>query len=425
MFNFKYKTLIFSFIIFFFCLPGVMAQGEKVEVHFFWGTGCPHCVKVEELLTELKTEYENININSYEIYSNSTNREKFNEMMLAIGEEAMYVPTVIIGSDVVVGFSSPQTRATMISLIEKYSLTGAESELPNQGEELPGSLDPMEPGLEETPILDEEPDLPLPNNGEIIEDNEFANIVTEIDVPFFGRLNLADLSLPLITIIFGILDGFNPCAMWVLLFLISVLIGLKDRKKMWVLGFTFLLTSALIYFLFMVAWLELILILGVLFWLRIVIASIALIGGSLNLKAYFSTGGSGCKVVSEQKRIKIFNQIKKVTKENSMFLALIGIVMLAISVNLIELICSAGFPVIYTQILAVNELSKSMYYLYLLLYIIFFLLDDIIVFVIAMYTLKLTGLSTKYTRFANLIGGFLMILIGILLIVKPELLMFG
>ncbi|MDD2490190.1 MAG: thioredoxin family protein [Bacilli bacterium] len=383
MHKFSYKTIIFFFIIFLF-FPSLTNAEEPlydVDIHFFWGNGCPHCAKAEKVLEKIEKKYNNITIYDYQVYSNATNQKIFEEMTEAIGENIEYIPCIIIGTRAIVGFHPTLTKTKVIDAIEYYSYNE--------------------------------------NDGPILEDEK------EVDVPIFGKIDPTNFSLPLITIVLGTLDGFNPCAMWVLLFLISVLIGLKDRKKMWVLGFTFLFTSALIYFLFMAAWLEFMLILEMLVWLRLLIGLVALIGGGINLKSYFNSNESGCKVVDEEKRTKIFNKINKLTKENKMHLAIIGIITLAISVNMIELICSAGLPVIYTKILAMNELNKIVYYGYLLLYVLFFLLDDLIIFSIAMLTLKLTGISTKYSRYSSLIGGILMIIIGILLIIKPEWLMFG
>jgi hypothetical protein len=106
-------------------------------------------------------------------------------------------------------------------------------------------------------------------------------------------------------------------------------------------------------------------------------------------------------------------------------LALGGIIVLAFLVNLVELVCSAGLPAIYTQILALNNLANWQYYFYIFLYVFFFMVDDLLIFIVAMVTLKMTGLSTRYARYSHLIGGILMIIIGILLIFKPEWLMFG
>jgi hypothetical protein len=246
-----------------------------------------------------------------------------------------------------------------------------------------------------------------------------------INIPFIGEVEIQKLSLPVLSIVIGTIDGFNPCAMWVLLFLISVLIGMKDKKRMWFLGLTFLITSALIYLVFMLAWLNIVMFIGAIWWVKLLIALTALIGGILNLRAFLKSKEAGCEVVDEKKRKKLFARIKKFTHQKSFILAMFGVIVLAISVNFIELTCSAGLPVLFTNILALNNLSTIEYTIYFALYILFFLIDDLIVFIIAMATLQLTGLSNKYGKYSHLIGGILMLIIGILLLFKPEWLMFN
>ena len=133
----------------------------------------------------------------------------------------------------------------------------------------------------------------------------------------------------------------------------------------------------------------------------------------------------GCDVVDKKERKKIMEKIKTITMEKKFILALIGIIVLAASVNIIELMCSIGLPLLFTQILAMNDLSSFEYGIYMLIYIFFFLIDDIVVFVISMITLNVTGISTKYSKYSHLIGGLVMLIIGMLLILKPELLMFN
>jgi hypothetical protein len=233
------------------------------------------------------------------------------------------------------------------------------------------------------------------------------------------------LSLPLLSIIIGTIDGFNPCAMWVLLFLISILIGMKDKKRMWALGSAFMITSAVIYLVFMLAWLNLAIFIGAIWWIKILIALVAFAGGIINVRAYIRSKEAGCEVVDEKKRKKIFAKVKSFTSEKSFVLALLGIITLAVSVNFIELTCSAGLPVIFTNILALNNLSAFEYSIYIFLYLLFFLLDDLIVFFIAMTTLKMKGISNKYAKYSHLIGGIIMLIIGILMVFKPEWLMFN
>lgn len=200
---------------------------------------------------------------------------------------------------------------------------------------------------------------------------------------------------------------------------------MKDRKRMWILGTAFVFTSAFVYFLFMSAWLNLFLFLGLIVWVRILIGFTALGAGFYNLRDYFINKEGGCKVTGGEKRQKTFSQIRKVTQKRKFILALAGIILLAFAVNLVELICSAGLPAVYTQILSFNQLPTWQYYLYLLLYIFFFMIDDLLVFFIAMFTLQTVGVGGKYARFSRLIGGILMVLIGVLMLLKPELLMFG
>jgi hypothetical protein len=175
----------------------------------------------------------------------------------------------------------------------------------------------------------------------------------------------------------------------------------------------------------MAIWLNVALSVGTVFWLRLLIAVVAFIGGIINVKSALKKKDGGCDVVDEKKRGKIFDRIKKFTHEKSFVLAIIGIMALAVSVNIIELFCSASLPVVYSQILSMNKVPTWSYYLYLLLYVIIFMMDDIIVYIIAMKTLKLKGISTKYGTISHLIGGIIMILIGILLALKPGLLTFG
>jgi len=152
-----------------------------------------------------------------------------------------------------------------------------------------------------------------------------------------------------------------------------------------------------------------------------------LIGGLVNLRSFYRSlkKDDGCEVVDEKKRKSIISRIKKIVTEKSFILALIGVIFLAFSVNVIELACSAGLPMTFTQILALNNLSNLEYMINILIYIFFFLIDDILVFIIAMVTLNVSGISTKYTKYSHLIGGVLMVLIAILMIFKPEWLMFN
>ena len=249
----------------------------------------------------------------------------------------------------------------------------------------------------------------------------------EIEVPILGKVNATNVSLPLLAVVLGLVDGFNPCAMWVLIFLITMLLNMKNRKRMWILGLTFIITSGVVYLAFMMAWLSLATFISKLLFFRLLIAFIAFTVGFINLYNYYKSTkkDDGCEVVEKKDRKKIMRQIMDITSEKKFIIALGGIMILAASVNIIEVMCSVGIPLLFTQVLAMNNLSFGSYMWYMLLYILFFLLDDIMVFVISMITLKVTGISTKYSKYSHLIAGIITILIGLLLLIKPSILMFN
>ena len=213
--------------------------------------------------------------------------------------------------------------------------------------------------------------------------------------------------------------------MWVLLFLINMFFGMNNKKKMFLLGYTFLLTSGLVYFLSMLG-ITFVLDMTAIKSIQILIGVVALVAGVLNIKNYIATKKeTGCHVVDDKKRKKVFKKINKIVNEKNIFLALIGVIILASSVNIVELACSLGFPAIFSEILALNNVTGILRIIYLLIYVIFYMLDDFIVFTIAICTLSISTKSTKYTKYVNLIAGIIMILIGTLLIFKPEWVMFN
>lgn len=248
-----------------------------------------------------------------------------------------------------------------------------------------------------------------------------------VDTGLFGVVSLKDVSLPIFTIILGAVDGFNPCAMWILIFLITMMFSVHDRKKMWILGLTFIFTSGFVYLCFMLSWLSLASFLSSVVLIRFLIACFAVLFGMVNIYRYIKSLNSdvGCDVTNKKKRLKIMERIKKIVNEKSFLFSILGIMLLAFSVNLIELLCSLGIPVMFTNVLAMNDLSTLEYVIYIGLYLLFFLIDDIVIFVIAMKTLKIKGISNRYTKYSHLIGGIIMLLLGILMVIKPEWLMFN
>lgn len=380
-----------------------LVSAKEVNLYLFHGDGCPHCAKEREYLKEIEKEYDDVNIHLYEVWYDTDNQELMEKVKKELNSSTNYVPLTIIGDKYTVGFND-NTKLMIKNNIEKCLKEDCEDVV---GNVLAGKT------ANETTIKKE------------VKEQKKDKEDSIKDLPILGKVDVKKVSLPIIAAVIGLVDGFNPCAMWVLVFLISMLLGTKDRKKMWILGLTFLFTSAFIYLLFMVAWLNVAIKMNTVIWLRITIAIIAIIAAFINLKSFYKSlkKDTGCEVVDSKKRKNIIEKIKKFTLEKSLILGLLGVMTLAVSVNFIELACSAGLPLLFTQILALNNLSKLSYMIYILIYIFFFLIDDIIVFVIAMFTLKITGISNKYSKYSHLIGGIIMLLIGLLMIIKPEWLM--
>lgn len=386
------KKLIFIITLLLF-IPKVNA----LDIHLFYSELCSTCEEEIEFLEEYKKEAD-INIIYYETTRNKENDELLSKVRQALNNNDKTVPYTVIGTTGITGFNET-VKNQIKSAYEFYTY------------EFIDIVDVVQNDLD--------------------VDYEIIPPEGEYNIPILGNIDPKEVSLPLVSVIIGFIDGFNPCAMWVLLFLLSIIVTMKDRKKMWIIGLTFLITSALVYLAFMLAWLQIAITLSEIVWVRFIIALIALLGGAINLTSYYKERkkDNGCAVVDKEQRKSISKRIHKIVKQidnkKTFFLAILGVMGLAVSVNLIELACSSGLPLIFTQILAINNLNGLQYLIYILIYILFFLIDDIVIFAIAMKTLKLTGISTKYNKLSHLIGGILMILIGILLIFKPEWLMFS
>ena len=243
-------------------------------------------------------------------------------------------------------------------------------------------------------------------------------------VPLLGEIDAQKISLPLLTVVLGILDGFNPCAMWVLVVLISMLLAAKSRKKIALVGGIFIAVEGLLYFLFMAAWLNALLFMSFVSWTRILIGVFGIAFGIWRIRDFITWRPGVCKVVDEKSEGKILQRMKNILKPSALPATIFGVVVLAIGVNLIEFFCSAGFPVIYTRILSAQGIDTIQYYLYLAFYNLFYMLDDLIVFGVAFFTLSRFNFSEKYNRYSTLVAGVLILILGALLIFKPELLVF-
>lgn len=358
-------------------IVGETIEENKVNIYLFYSYLCPHCHDEIEYFNELENKYKDkINIYKYEVMKDKNNLTMMNASKKLFDVSSTGVPFTVIGKEYILGFSE-STKDEFTYIIDNY-------------------------------LKDNE------NN-----DNEKL----ERTIPILGKINAKKTSLTLVGIILGFIDGFNPCAMWILLLLINMTIGMKDKRKMITIGLTFILTSGIIYFLSMLG-MSVIIDLTMVNIVRDLIAVVAIILGFYNLYVYIKTRkDTGCHVVDKNKRKGIIKKINEIMSKKSTILAIMGTILLASSVNLVELACSLGFPTIYLELLSLNNIHGIAKIIYLIIYIFFYLIDDLVVFLIAVFTLKSKGISTRYNKFVNLIGGLLMILMGILLIFKSDWIM--
>lgn len=405
----RYIKLFIIGLLFLIFPLNINAEERVVNIHLFYGNGCPHCAAEEQFLNEYLKDKPNVKLHTYEVWYDSNNQNLLAEVQKQMGSKNSGVPYTVIGKKTVTGYADGSTNETIKKYIEYY--LNEENDYRDYAGEITGVSKKIN-------TIEKED----------ISEDETNNIDEEVKVPVLGKINAKSVSLPLLAVVIGFVDGFNPCAMWILIFLITMLFNMKDKKKMWILGLTFIVTSGIVYLLFMLTWLNLATFISKISFIRLLIALVAIVVGIVNLSKYISSinkKDEGCDVVDKKERKKIMDKIISITKEKKFIIALLGIIVLAASVNVVELMCSVGLPLVFTQILAMNDLSTINYFIYMLIYIFFFLVDDIVIFAISMVTLKVTGLSTKYTKYSHLIGGIIMLIIGILMIIKPELLMFN
>ena len=282
----------------------------------------------------------------------------------------------------------------------------------------PGELPPLEP--EELPMLDEA-DLDALDSPANSRDGPAADAPPDtVELWGLGSISVSRLGLPVFTVLVGLVDGFNPCAMWVLIFLLSVLAGQNDRLRMGLIAGVFVLVSGLAYFAFMSAWLTVFQLIGLVRWAQVLLGLLALTMGAIHIKDFFAFKVGVTLSIPEGAKPGLYDRIRKVVAAPSLGAALAGAIVLAVLVNVIELLCTAGLPALYTQILIYRQYPPWKNYAYLGLYNLAYMADDSLMVAIAVSTLSRKRLQEKEGRWLKLISGVVIALLGCLLLFKPE-----
>jgi glutaredoxin len=378
--------------------------GAGVEVYLFWTATCPHCASARRFLDRTAPMIPGLRLRSLALDGDGAREAAFIALSRHFRNDPPAVPLIVVGDEAFVGYRDDDTTGAEIVRRIRACLAVPCTDVAGPFLTQAGVIEPAAQALknEQAPRL-RRPELPA-----------------TLSIPGVGSIETRALSLPVLTILLGAIDGFNPCAMWVLVFLIGLLVGLNDRVRMWSYGTVFLLTSGAVYFVFMAAWLNLFLLLGSLAWIRAAVGVFALGAGAYYLREFVRNPEAACPVTTPGEKQHVMDRLKSAVSERSFAIAILGIMTLAVAVNMIELLCSAGIPAVYTQVLALSDLTPLGYYAYLALYIAVFMLDDAVIFIVALLTLQATGLASSYSRWSHLIGGGVLLGIGLLLIFKPE-----
>lgn len=330
--------------------------------------GCPHCAKAKKFLSELSHERPWLSIVYRSVDHDPNARDDLMRYSRAADIWPMGVPTFRFNNQLLVGFDSPEhTGLLLVALVEQS-------------------------------VIDSE----------------------RVETTLFGTLSVSNLGLPLFTLAMGLLDGFNPCAMWVLLFLLSLLVHLQDRKRMALIAGTFVLVSGAVYYAFMAAWLNVFLLIGISTALRWTLGGMALAIGGLNVKDFLIWKQGFSLAIPDSAKPGLYARMRAVLTVDKLLPSLIAVAILAIMVNFIELLCTAGFPAIYTAVLVQQDLSPVTYYAYLGLYILGYMADDSLMVAIAVIALSNRKLTERTGRWLKLISGVVMLGLGGMMILRPE-----
>ena len=373
----------------------VDAPTPQLDIEVFTRQGCPHCEAAKIFLEGLQREQPGLHIVIYEIQEDKAARARLNDLAAKLKVRRLGVPAFYLRGELIIGYATEDTTGRRIR--ELLGKSSSKLEPSPEGACPPEAAEPCGPRAVAA-----------------------AEDLEGIDVPLLGRVTVQQLGLPLFTFTIGLLDGFNPCSMWVLVFMLSMLASLQDRLKMFLIAGTFVAIEGLAYFVFMAAWLNIFLIIGLSRASELILGGIAGLAGAINVKDFWAFGRGVSLGIPETAKPGLYARIRCILRAENLPAALMGAAVLAVLMQIVEFLCTAGFPALYTRILTMRQMEGWAYYGYLGLYNVAYMLDDVIVLAIGVITLSRERLQEKEGRWLKLISGVVMLWLGVVLIVKPE-----
>jgi glutaredoxin len=369
--------------------PALAADASRIEL--FVREGCPHCAQAEAFMEQLHRERPELSIVVRDVTKEPAALARLQELVQAQGGGLARVPAAFVNGQLILGYSSEASTDKLI----RSALAGNRVAAAAGGEA--GSCE-----AEESLSCSSGAARPAPES---------------FEVTLFGRtVTLDDVGLPAFTLAMGLLDGFNPCSMWVLLLIISMLAPLNDRKRMLAIAGTFVLVEGISYFVMMTAWLNLFLLIGLSRASQVAIAVFAIVAGLINVKDFFAFGRGITLSIPESAKPRIYGRMRGILHAPTYTAAIAGTIVLGLLVQVVEFMCTSGFPALFTRILTLHQLDTASYYGYLLLYNAAYMVDDIIVLSIGVTLLSRHRLNKQEGRALKLLAGVVMIGLGIYLL---------
>lgn len=384
-------------------------------IYFFWGDGCPHCEDEKEYLAKLLEKYPQVELKDYEVWYDQNNQDLLMNIAENMGFDARGVPLTIIGEQYWIGFRESygvEFEAALNYCLENiceppagFNMAAATA-VPDSLQIPPQNPTPAGPTVTTPPVVPE-----------IIKNSDQT-----ITLPLIGEVNLGEQSLAISTLIIGFVDGFNPCSLWVLSVLLALTLTSGSRTKIITVGITFLIVTTIVYSLFILGVFTLFSYIGYLKWIQAIVALIAIGFGLINMKDYLWFKEGVSFTISDKHKSKLYQNMRSTVITPRSLIGLISTTAaLAVGVSLIEFSCTAGFPVIWSNIMIANNV-KGFYFAGLLgLYMLIYLLDEIAVFAAATITMKAARVEEKHGRLLKLVSGTIMLALGIVMLTNPAL----
>ncbi len=408
----KIASVVLVSLVLFLFAGGLWADDShrKVVMYFFWGEGCPHCVHEKSFLEGLRTKYPDLVIKDYEVWHDVANKEIYQKMSAAYGLTSGSVPATFIDIKSWIGYSEERAKEIEEAVGQCFQF---------------GCLDPADMMGSSSANMSM-PLMTLSGNADASQFHPVRSAPvaepTTVQLPVIGSIDSAHISLPVLTIILAGLDGFNPCAFFVLLMLLSLMVHAQSRVRMLVVGGVFVFFSGFVYFLFMAAWLNLFMVTGRVSVITTIAGAIALVMAVINIKDYFFFKQGVSLTISDKAQASLISRMRGLIRTGSMGGLILGTVVLAVMANMYELLCTAGFPMVFTRALTLQQLPTAQYYFYLVLYNVIYVIPLLVIVLVFSSTLGSRKLTEQEGRLLKLVSGLMMLGLGGILVFKPAIL---